>query len=170
MEVKDKKGFCYYLYIFFSISIFAWILEILYSLIFRSKLVSPGVLIGPWCPIYGTCGLLFFIFTKKEDMLMLNFTKIFLAAAFIEYLFSYISEKLYNHIIWNYSKYMFNINGRICLHMTLLFTVMGLIFMYVIEPFLRKKYKSMEKVLNIVSVILLVLFILDWGVNIFYKW
>ena len=54
--------------------------------------------------------------------------------------------------------------------MTLLFTVMGLIFMYVIEPFLRKKYKSMEKVLNIVSVILLVLFILDWGVNIFYKW
>ena len=64
MEVKDKKGFCYYLYVFFSISIFAWLLEILYSLIFRSKLVSPGVLIGPWCPIYGTCGLLFFIFTN----------------------------------------------------------------------------------------------------------
>ena len=170
MEVKNKKGFYYYLCVFFSISIFAWLLEILYSLVFRSKLVAPGVLIGPWCPIYGTCGLLFFVFTKKEDHLMLNFIKIFLSAAFIEYLASYISEKLYNHIIWSYSKYIFNINGRICLHMTLLFTVIGISFLYIAEPHLYRIYKSHEKIFKIMSVILLVLFALDWIVNIVYKW
>ena len=150
--MEAKKKVCYCLFIFFSISFLAWLFEIIYSLIFRSKLVIPGVLIGPLCPIYGTCGLLFYLLAKKEDPLVYNFIKLFLSAAFIEYFFSFVSEKIFNHVIWNYSSFPFNINGRICLHMTLLFTLIGLLFLYIIEPLFLKIYKSEEKVFSILSI------------------
>jgi predicted membrane protein len=45
----------------------------------------------------------------------------------IEYLSSYVMEKLFNARWWDYSKKPFNINGRICLKNALCFGVMGLI-------------------------------------------
>ena len=162
MEVKAKKGLWYYVYIFFCVSILAWIFEILYSLVFRAKFVLPGVLIGPWCSIYGLGILISFLVIKKEDSVIINFIKAFLSASIIEYTISNISEKLFNHIIWNYGKFMFNINGRICLHMTLLFATFGLISIYLLEPLLSKIYKKNKMIIDIISIILLVFYIFDW--------
>ena len=163
MEVlkKLKKNKSYYLFCFFVVSIFSWILEVLFSLVFRGKLVNPGSLAGPWCQIYGVACLLCLALGSKKDMIMTSFIKLFLCVSITEYTASFISDKFFNRIIWNYSKYILNIRGRICLHMTLLFTIMGLIWLYLIEPMIRKFYNSNKKICNVLSLICLVFFIID---------
>ena len=158
-RIKEKTG--YYLFCFFVVSISAWFLELLYSLVFRGVLVNPGSLTGPWCQIYGVACLICFALGSRKDFIMLNFIKFFFCVSITEYAASYISETFFNRIIWNYNKYILNIRGRICLHMTILFTVMGLIWLYLVEPLLQKFYNSNKKVSDIFSVCCLILFLTD---------
>lgn len=151
----------YYLFAFFSSSIFCWLLEMFFSFFFRSKFVLPGVLSGPWCPIYGTTCFILLIIFENKDKFMVNFFRIFLAATIVEYIASYLSEKFFNNIIWNYSNFLFNINGRVCLHMSLIFTAMGLSYLYVIEPLQKSGYIKNSKFLNFVTYIFIISFVLD---------
>ncbi|MDD6878883.1 MAG: putative ABC transporter permease [bacterium] len=168
--MKEAKGASYYLFSFFTVSMVAWFFEILYSLIFRSKLVFPGVLLGPWCPIYGVACLILFLLTDKKDYIILNFIKVFLVSAIVEYCISYVSEIFFHRRIWNYSNYFLNINGRICLSMTIMFTLGGLIWIYIIEPKLYKKFINNKRLFSILSFICLITIILDYAYNVFFKW
>ena len=58
----------------------------------------------------------------------------------VEYIASYISGEIFNNVIWDYSEYIFNINGRICLEMSLMFAALGLFIVYFIEPLIYKFY------------------------------
>lgn len=156
----------YMLFAFFIVSIVAWLLEMLFSLIFRSKFVLPGVLYGPWCPIYGVTFIFLYLFINKKDKKIHNIFKIFMVASVIEYVASFISEVFFNRIIWDYSKYLFNINGRICLHMTLLFTFLGYILFYYIEPLLNKIYNKLGREVTIINIELFLLFIFDISLKI----
>ena len=163
-----KDNYKYLTFCFFVISILGWILELLYSLFLRGKLVNPGVLTGPWCQIYGVCFLLIIILVKKNHNKIYNIFKIFLIASLLEYISSYISDVFFNHIIWEYSNYPLNINGRICLHMSLIFTLFGYIMIYVINPFLSKIYLKNKITYNKISLILSILFCLDIILNIIF--
>ena len=156
-----KRDLNYYLFCFFFTSILCWILEILYSLIFRHKFVLPGSFYGPYCPIYGATFILILLIFKRKDNPLINGIKIFLSVTISEYLISYITEKKYHKIIWNYKKFPLNINGRVCLPMSLLFTVMGLITLYFLEPHIRKLYLKLDDKIDKFNIVLLVLFIID---------
>lgn len=162
---KIRTNYKYYLFSFFFISIISWGLELIFSLIFRGKLVNPGSLTLFWCPIYGFACLLVFLSAKKEDFIMINFIKIFLTVSVVEYLASYISEKYYNRLIWNYNNYFLNVGGRICLSMTILFTVFGLIWLYTIEPWQYKKYDLNRKKSNTFVTIASIAFAIDVFIN-----
>lgn len=164
-----KKNFTYMLFSFFLVSIIAWFLEMVYSYIFRSKFILPGVLYGPWCPIYGVTFLILMFIIDKKDKKIHNVFKIFVIAIIIEYLASIISDKIFNKIIWDYSNYYFNINGRVCMHMSLLFTLLGYIMIYYIEPLLRKFYNKLDREANIINVELLCLFVFDLFLKIISK-
>ena len=164
-----KKNFTYMLFSFFFVSIVAWLLEMLYSYIFRSKFILPGVLYGPWCPIYGFTFLVLMFITDKKDKSIHNVFKIFIVSIIIEYLASLISDKLFHNIIWDYSNYYFNINGRVCMHMSLLFTLLGYVMVYYIEPLLRKLYNKLDREANIIITLLFCLFVFDLSLKIISK-
>ena len=52
----------------------------------------------------------------------------------LEYLTSYVMEKMFHTRWWDYSRYRFNLNGRICLLNSTLFGLMCLFVVYVIHP------------------------------------
>lgn len=156
-----KKNNDYYLFSFFLVSIIGYFSEMIYSLLFRDKFVLPGVLYGPWCPIYGITFVLLLILINKRDKKIHNIFKIFIIAVLIEYLASFISDKFFHRIIWNYSKYLFNINGRVCMHMSILFTLSGYLVLYYIEPIIKKIYNFLGKEISIINISLLLLFIFD---------
>lgn len=163
-----KRNLEYIIFSFFCVSISAWFLEIVYSLITRNKFVLPGTLTGPWCPVYGTTFLVVLLLMNKKDNCIYNFIKIFLIATFIEYSASFISGEIFNNVIWDYSNRFININGRVCLEMSLIFGILGYIMMYTIEPWLRRKYIYLGNKIKIINIAFISLFLLDIFVNIFF--
>lgn len=162
-----KRNYNYIIFSFFMVSIGSWFLEILFSLILKEKIVFPGTLSGPWCPIYGTTFLFLLLFIRKKDSKILNFIKVFVIATLIEYISSYISGEIFHHVIWDYTGYFLNINGRVCFEMSMLFGIMGYLMIYFIEPFLRRYYLKLGRKVTKINFLFLILFISDILVNIF---
>ena len=95
---------------------------------------------------------------------------LFILAIFIfmtlEYLTSYIMEKMFNARWWDYSNFKYNLNGRICLETTIPFGLGGMLVMYLINPFFNNILSKLNHNLVIIlGIILLVIFIIDFIVS-----
>ena len=155
-----KKDTNYLIFSFFMISIFCWILEVIYSLIDRSKLVYPGSWYGPYCPIYGLTFVLLILIIDKKKNIFINIIKTFITVVIMEYIIAFISEKILDKKIWNYTNEFLNIDGRVCLKMSIIFTILGLFLVYVVDPILKKVFVHIRKV-KIINIIFSILFIID---------
>ena len=152
------------LFILFMIySFIGWVIEIIWTLIMEKRFVNRGFLIGPYLPIYGVGGILMTLLLSRysNDIIALFIMSIMLFSI-LEYFTSYILEKLFNARWWDYTKYKFNINGRICLETMVPFGIAGLGLIYIINPFLYRCITSTpEIVINIMLIVLLIIFITD---------
>ena len=71
-------------------------------------------------------------------------------------------EKIFKARWWDYSKAKFNINGRICLETLIPFGLLGLLIMYITNPFFLSKLEQIPEVwLNILFWTILTIFIID---------
>lgn len=152
-----------YFLLFITYSMCGWIMEVICKLIQYKRFINRGFLIGPYCPIYGYGAILITLLLKKyiTDPIALFFMAIIICGV-LEYLTSYFMEKMFKARWWDYSQKKFNINGRICLGTIIPFGLLGIFIMYVSNPFLISKIKLLPEIaLNILSITLLVIYILD---------
>lgn len=152
------------LFLLFIIYSFAgWIYEVIVGLVKQKKFIDRGFLLGPYCPVYGFGGILMtLLLSRYVDDKVTLFIMCMLLFSMLEYLTSYILEKVFNARWWDYSKFKFNINGRICLEVMIPFGIAGLFFMYIANPFfLEIINKIPQTLLSIITIILLIIFILD---------
>ena len=162
MEILGADIRIYFL-LFIIYSFIGWCMEVALKLIESRKFVNRGFLIGPYCPIYGYGAILITFLLEKyvEDPLTL-FIMAILVCGILEYSTSYIMEKIFKARWWDYSKNKFNINGRVCLETIIPFGLLGLLIMYVTNPFFLAKLEKLPEVwLNILFWGLLVIFITD---------
>ncbi len=155
---------CYIFLIFLSYSIFGWLVECIFCTIVDKKLTyDRGFLLGPYCPIYGWGALYMYCFlTKyKEDPFTL-FVMAMVGTTVLEYVTSYMMEKLFKARWWDYSKRKFNIEGRVCLFNSVLFGVLGLVFIYGIHPSYSLFLENLpNQVLIILAVITFIIYLID---------
>lgn len=160
---------CFYFILFLSYSILGWTAEIISCSILQKKMViNRGFLIGPYCPIYGFSAVLMILFLKKyiDDPIAL-FIMATVVCTIMEYLTSLIMEKLFNARWWDYSEKKFNLNGRVCLMNSCLFGLLGLLLMYLINPFYTNLLLKIPNVLfMIIGMVLMILFITDCIISI----
>ena len=152
-----------YFLLFLTYSVAGWVIEVVGKLIEKKKFINRGFLIGPYCPIYGTGAILITLLLKKyvPDPFAL-FIMAILVCGTLEYLTSYLMEIIYHARWWDYSQRKFNINGRVCLNTIIPFGLLGMFIMYVSNPFLIGKFEALpELALNLLSGILLIIFVLD---------
>ena len=124
--------------IFIMFSVVGWISEVLYVGIFHEhKFVNRGFLYGPICPVYGFGGVVILLLPPSlyNTWIPLFFASMILCTA-VEYLVSWIMEKMFHARWWDYSHYKFNINGRICLLNSVLFGFMGLGVIHFVYPYM----------------------------------
>lgn len=120
---------------FFTYSFLGWVAECIYCGIPAKKFINRGFLAGPYCPIYG-CGAMVVIHLLEpwsNRWLMIFLAGVVLTST-LEYITSYLMEKLFHTKWWDYSRHPFNIHGRICLKNSMLFGVMVLVVFYVVHP------------------------------------
>ena len=123
---NEKYSITAYILFFFTFAFAGWCFEVLLHLARYGVFVNKGTLMGPWLPIYGYGGIAILILLKKfRDKPVLIIILSMLIAGTIEYATSWYLEYFHGMSWWDYSSFYFNINGRICLEVLLVFGALG---------------------------------------------
>ncbi len=152
-----------YIALFYIYSFMGWAMETIQISIREKKFVNRGFLIGPYCPIYG-CGviLITILLHKYHDDLSATFFLSILICGTLEYLTSFVMEKIFKARWWDYSQRKFNINGRICLETLIPFGIAGTVITIWINPFFIKYLNVIPSIIiNIILSIISIFFIID---------
>ena len=155
------------LFIFYSFC--GWILEEIYCTIIETvkykKLTVPnrGFLSGPICPIYGSAAVaMALVLTPLSGSYIKLFLVGILVCDTVEYLTSFLMEKLFNARWWDYSKNFLNINGRICLWHSFMWGVLSIIFVKFVHPFVLSKFLMFSReAIDIMFIFLFAIFMYD---------
>lgn len=165
-----------YVLLFTIYAIIGWLMEVSLSFIQHHKFVNRGFLIGPYCPIYGFGGvaitLLLSNFMKTidnvslVDSIWISTIVIMFICGTLEYITSWLMEKLFHARWWDYHRFKFNINGRVCLETLLPFTIIGQIILRFGSPaFLGIISNIHQPWLHIIAAAILVIFAVDLSVS-----
>lgn len=153
-----------YAYTYFIIYAFlGWICEDIYCGIGKRKFINRGFLYGPYCPIYGFGALLVIyplLMVSNHPIVVFIFGMIL--TSILEYITSFIMEKLFATRWWDYSTYPFNINGRVCLQNSLLFGLMSLVSVYGLHPIVSRFVEKIPLVfLAVFLMVFTIIFVID---------
>ncbi|MCL2355064.1 MAG: putative ABC transporter permease, partial [Oscillospiraceae bacterium] len=148
-KLDKKTKISYYIVCFFILCVIGWFIELV-ELMRLGRLVNRGFLYGPYLPIYAIGG--FFIYfllnklmKKKIPLWKINLMPVVIYIAMIiitglvEYIGSWVLEIIFDRTWWDYSHESFNLHGRIVLRNLFLFAIAGMIYLYALEPYMKKK-------------------------------
>lgn len=95
---------------------------------------NSGFLLGPYCPIYGVGAVACWLLLRDIPGVFTQFLAAALVCSAIEYTVGALLERLTGARFWDYSKFPFNIKGRVCLYGAALFGAGAVIVCRVAEP------------------------------------
>lgn len=160
-------------YLFIIYGFFGWIWESSYVSLKERKPVNRGFLNGPIIPIYGAGAMLIFVLFYNSMMINLiehdsvkNYLIIFLvgmlAASVLEFVTSYAMEKLFHAKWWDYSDIPLNVQGRICLPVSLFWGALSIVLVKILHPMVSRWIAFIPRLLGeVAAYIILVLFLSD---------
>ena len=155
----------FYVVEFFFYSAAGWLIESLYCSIGEGRIINRGFLTGPICPIYGTAALVMTVclYNPFFDRPLRVFLLGMLLCNVVEYMTSFLMEKLFHARWWDYTYEFMNIRGRICLKHTMYLAILSIAFVYVIHPGIDRLLHGIpEKYLAWVGFGVLAVFLVDW--------
>lgn len=152
--------------LYFTIfAVMGYFVEAINTLLRKGKLSNRGFLFGPYLPIYGFAAVIMVVIIKNlpSDDLWLIFLSAMLTGAILEYVTSFLLEKIFHLRWWDYSKSdRLNLNGRICLRNSVAFGVVGCLFKFLLLPAADNAINLMPKWLQItVAFVMLAIYALD---------
>ena len=154
--------------LFIIYGLLGWVYETTFCTIKSGKWKNRGFLFGPVCPIYGTgaiaiSAVLILVHSKGINLKMWQiFVISVVGSAVLEFATSWILEKMFHAVWWDYSNLPFNLQGRISLFTSLGFGVGGLLVVYYIAPFVETQVGYLTPLtIELLSLLLLSLLIAD---------
>ena len=149
MQKNSKINEINKIFLIFMIgSVIGYIVEMIVALVQEGHLESrQGVLYGPLTPIYGVGIVAYYIcFNKiktrdKKKVFLISM----LVGGTIEYLCSFIQEKIFGTVSWDYSNWILNINGRTTLIHCTYWGLAGILYILLIEPLIPKIENLIQK-------------------------
>lgn len=162
--VEVLKLFIY----FFIYSIFGWVLESVYKTIYEKRWVNSGFLHGPLCPIYGTGAIMMILFLSSfKNNIFLLFLVGFIVLSIWEYFVGWLLETLFNTKYWDYTNNKCNIKGRVCLFNSVIWGLLGVIFVGFIHPLIENKILLIQpNILLWIDLILIIPLVIDTIISI----
>ena len=127
-----------YFLIFIIYAFLGYLCEVIYVFLITKKITNRGYLYGPLVPIYAF-GALFIIIPLNEfefgtfitDRWYLVVLIGFILPSLLEYITSFVMEKIFKMRWWDYSDKFLNINGRICLRNSVMFMLLVILYVLV---------------------------------------
>lgn len=158
-------AFLYFVLYFVFYAFCGWLWEFLFNLIAYRRFHWHGFLTLPILPIYGfsAIGILLLVHPYTDNPFYV-FVLAALLVSLLEFVTSYVLEKVFHLTLWDYSEWPFNYDGRISLFSSLGFGVMGLFLLYVVQPSLHSVITGIP--VNLVYIIgwaFIVMILIDFG-------
>jgi uncharacterized membrane protein len=132
---------CFVEFIFYSF--LGWVWESIYCTAKEKKWADRGFLFGPVCPIYGSCvvvtSIIFGLIPALSDPsfpVWAIFIICYLGSAVAEFGTSWVLEKRFHARWWDYSTMPLNIQGRICVPVSICFGLAGVLIVKYLIPFI----------------------------------
>ena len=128
-----------YILLFFVTAMLGWVMEVVCKLIQFHRFINRGFLIGPYCPIYGFGSVLItLLLSLYAESPLVVFLMGMIICGTLEYLTSYLMEKLFHARWWDYSNFRFNLQGRVCLLGALIFGLGGVGVVLGSQPYVER--------------------------------
>lgn len=102
------------LWLFFVYSFLGWVLETASAAFRQKQFVNRGLVNAPLCVIYGITAVVMTVFFGELHSVWL-FAAGFIISTLIEWIAGHAIERMYHERWWNYSKLKWNLDGYICL-------------------------------------------------------
>ena len=126
---------CFAFLLLITYSLLGWCGEMVYCSIGQRRLCEKrGFLNGPLCPIYGHGALLVLTALGGSTNPLVTFAAGAVLTSAVEYVTSYLMEKLFHMRWWDYSQFRFHLNGRICLLNSALFGLASVFLCHAANP------------------------------------
>jgi len=151
----------YYINILYFFSLIGFILE---STVYNINLSSrhSGIFYGPITMVYGF-GVLALTLIKQYFLdkltcnkylkLIIIFITSWITLTLIEYLGGTILNKIFNINMWDYTNKTYNFGKYICLELSLIWGLLGTLYIYYLKNFLDKFINLIPKKLTIIIII-----------------
>src|SRR3989344_2915640 len=124
-----------FLLIFCVASLLGWILEVLYALVTKKKLINRGFLFGPYLPIFGFGIVLLYILFSLNINIFLKILFGGFLVTLIELFTGLFFINFYNLRLWDYSNEFLNFKGIICLKYSIYWILLiSLLYRFLLRP------------------------------------
>ena len=139
------------LFVMMVYSFIGWFYEsTIYSILEQRRLMNRGYFLGPYCPIYSVvCMASLYLLQGVESGIKIVIIG-GMTVCVIEYITSYVLEKLFDARYWDYSAYPLNINGRISAISGLFFGFAILLLDKIVHPFMMSVVGRMSQQTRII--------------------
>ncbi len=124
---------------FFIIGAFiGWILECVFKYASKNFRHTPGILNTPFCILYGLgTVVLSVIINRVTNNIWLLFVLSMVVLTTMEYITFILLKTIYGVKLWDYRDMTFSINEKVCLEFSLVWGVLGALYIKFLLPILR---------------------------------
>lgn len=171
VPLKEDKPITYpaLSFLFLFGSVFGFVLEGLWCIIKVGHWENHSALVwGPFCIVYGLGAVVMYLFAYllQKKRLCLQFVVLSFAGAIVEYFTSLFQELIFGSTSWDYSRHFLNIGGRVSLKMAAFWGVLGIIFVYLLYPRLKKPLQKLHgKIATALSILLSIFMLVNFAVS-----
>ncbi|MNI20270.1 hypothetical protein D3C73_737440 [compost metagenome] len=159
------------LYYFLVYSLLGWILENVYSYFTRGVFWKEGFLLGPYKPMYGFAPVILLLLVDIEESLLRQqgarmisvIVLCVMVPTVVEYVSGYLLKAWFGRQWWDYSGYVGQVQGHICLRFSLYWGALSMLCLYWIQPLLSHHYWKIQSIWVYAGPIMLLIFLMDFA-------
>lgn len=149
------------LWLFFVYSFLGWVLETVSAALRQKQFVNRGIVNAPLCVIYGITAAVMTVFFGELHGVWL-FMAGFIVSTFIEWIAGHAIERMYHERWWNYSGMKWNLDGYICLKVSIFWGLLSVAAMEWGNPLFVKLYSLIPSLPGkILVLVLLAILLID---------
>ncbi len=152
------------IFFFFLCSVAGFLWEVIIFFVKDGGFTNRGFLYGPWLPVYGVGGVLFYLLlsrTAKKHPVITFFLSLLIGTG-LELLIGWFLDSIWDLRYWDYRGHPFHYNGHICLWSALGFGFAGVLWVCVLSGFFAKLWEKLPVPVRLgANTILVLLFVLD---------
>jgi uncharacterized protein len=159
MGIGTVLADCLYLFVIFSLA--GWILEFMFRSLRLKKFTNPGLLRGPYLPIYGIGAVFIYLVSRQlsGSSLLIRIFAYFVITTGIEFITGFFFEKFFQVRLWDYSAEPLRWKNYICLKFSIYWVILAVAAEFLFIPAAMYFYDSIPRILFLAAGVALTIFI-----------